>query len=364
METVVNHHQLETYYSGKKIFVTGHTGFKGSWLTAWLHLLGASVKGYALAPEYENGLYNLLQPLNIEESIIADIRNKEKLASEIISFQPDYIFHLAAQPLVRRSYRIPAETFEVNVAGTANVLEAMNNLQKKCSAIIITTDKVYANKEQDILYKEDDALGGYDPYSASKACTELVVSSFRNSFFNPAKYNAHQKAIASVRAGNVIGGGDYSTDRIIPDIIRSLSKNEIIEVRNPNAVRPWQHVLEPLGGYLLLGGLLHEQPQKFNTAYNFGPYPEDHLTVKELVQSALKIWGIGEWNDISDASQPHEANLLKLDISKAINELNWKPKLNAPEAIEWTINWYKQSKDVQTDFSFQQIKKYLELNAQ
>ncbi len=361
MENLVNLSQLQSYYSGKKIFITGHTGFKGAWLTAWLHTLGPKIKGYALAPEYENGLYNLLYPLNIIESVIADIRDKEKLEAEITSFQPDYIFHLAAQPLVRRSYQIPAETFEVNVAGTANVLEAMNKLQKKCTAIVITTDKVYANKEQGILYREDAALGGYDPYSASKACTELVVNSFRNSFFNPLKYNIHHKTIASVRAGNVIGGGDYSTDRIIPDIIRSLSKSETIEVRNPNAVRPWQHVLEPLGGYLLLGGLLNEHPEKFNTAFNFGPYPEDHLVVKEIVESAIKIWGSGEWKDISDASQPHEAGILKLDISKALHELNWQPKLNAAQAIEWTINWYKQSKDTQTDFSFQQINRYLAL---
>lgn len=360
METVVNFSQLQFYYKGKKVFITGHTGFKGSWLAAILHTLGATVKGYALAPEYPNGLYNLLSPLNICESVIADIRNKEKLTAEILSFQPDYIFHLAAQPLVRRSYQIPAETFEVNVAGTANVLEAMNKLSNKCTAIIITTDKVYANREQNILYSEDDALGGYDPYSASKACTELVVSSFRNSFFNIEKYDAHQKAIASVRAGNVIGGGDYSADRIIPDIIKALSENKTIEVRNPNAVRPWQHVLEPLGGYLLLGALLNEHPQKFNEAFNFGPYPEDHLTVKELVKNAIKIWGSGDWKDVSNANEPHEANLLKLDISKAMHKLHWKPKLNATQAIEWTISWYKQPLQTKVAFTLQQIKTYLE----
>ena len=361
METVVNLKQLQSHYNGKKVFVTGHTGFKGAWLVAWLHLLGAEVKGYALEPEYENCLFNQLQPLKIAESIIADVRNKEKLSNEILSFQPDFIFHLAAQPLVRRSYEIPAETFEVNAIGTANLLEALRSLNKKCTVIIVTTDKVYENKEQDILYKEEDNLGGYDPYSASKACTEIVVSSFRNSFFNPLQIDTHQKTILSARAGNVIGGGDWSKDRIVPDIIRSLERNQEIEVRNPNAVRPWQHVLEPLGGYLLSAGLLNQNPKLFSKAYNFGPYPADHLTVKELVELAIQIWGSGKWNDISDHAQPHEASLLKLDISKAIRELNWKPKLNASQAIEWTINWYKQPLNNQTEFTFQQINQYLAL---
>ncbi len=361
METLVNLQQLQSYYNGKKVFVTGHTGFKGSWLIAWLHLLGAEVKGYALEPEYENCLFNLLQPFNIVESIIADIRNKEKLSLEILSFQPDFIFHLAAQPLVRRSYEIPAETFEVNAIGTANVLEVLKALNKKCTAIIVTTDKVYENKEQHILYKEEDRLGGYDPYSASKACTEIVVSSFRNSFFNVSKIDNHKKAILSARAGNVIGGGDWSKDRIVPDIVRSLIQNQPVKVRNPAAVRPWQHVLEPLGGYLLAGGLLHTNPRQISNAYNFGPYPDDHFTVKELVELAIKIWGNGKWNDASDHNQPHEAVLLKLDISKAVNELNWKPKLNAVNAVEWTINWYKQSSSEQADFTFEQINQYLAL---
>lgn len=327
---------------------------------AWLHQLGATVKGYALAPEYAECLFNDLQPLKLAESIIADIRNKEKLQQEIVSFQPDFIFHLAAQPLVRRSYSIPAETFEVNAVGTANLLEAVNKLEKKCTVIIITTDKVYENKEQDILYNESDVLGGYDPYSASKACTEIVVSSFRNSFFNIDKLGKHKKGIASVRAGNVIGGGDFSDDRIIPDIVRALRQDNVIEVRNPVSVRPWQHVLEPLGGYLLLGGLMDADPVKYSGAYNFGPNPTDHLTVKELVELSIKTWGNGQWKDTSDASQPHEATLLKLDISKAINTLNWQPKLNAAQAIEWTINWYKNKTGIPA-FTFQQINDYMAL---
>ena len=360
MEKVVNKNHLTSFYQSKKVFVTGHTGFKGSWLVAWLYQLGAIIKGYALEPEHDNCLYNLL-PENYCESVIADIRNKEKLTAEILSFQPDYIFHLAAQPLVRRSYEIPAETFEVNAIGTANLLEAVKNLDKSCSIIIITTDKVYENKETDILYKENDRLGGYDPYSASKACTELVINSFRNSFFNKVDYQTHKKIIVSARAGNVIGGGDYSDDRIIPDIVKGLQKKEYINVRNPNSVRPWQHVLEPLSGYLLLGALLHENAEKLSDAYNFGPEPNDHLTVGELVNIALKVWGVGNWENKLSGNQPHEAGLLKLDISLAKKELNWFPKLPSATAVKWTMDWYKNEKNIQLDFTLQQINDFMNL---
>jgi len=361
MENLVMQGQLSSYYSGKKVFVTGHTGFKGAWLTACLHILGAKVSGYALAPEYKNGLFDLLQPFGVTENIIADIRDRNLLQKEIDSFQPDYIFHLAAQPLVRRSYRIPAETFEVNVVGTANLLEAVNFLSKKCSVVIITTDKVYQNKEQDILYNENDLLGGYDPYSASKACTELVVNSFRSSFFNPLNYQHHQKTVATVRAGNVIGGGDWNADRIIPDIIRSLQQRQTIGVRNPDAIRPWQHVLEPVMGYLLLAGLMNEEPSKHSRAYNFGPLPADHLTVRQLVETAIKYWGNGSWKDVSGAIQPHEAGLLKLDINLAKKELGWQPRINADDAVKLTIDWYKRPVEQQADFTFQQIKEYFAL---
>lgn len=360
MEKLVDQQTLRSYYQGKKVFVTGHTGFKGSWLIAWLQQLGAVVKGYALEPEYPECLFNILKPLNLAESIIADIRDKERLQKEIRVFQPDHIFHLAAQPLVRRSYQIPAETFDVNVVGTANLLEAVKGLAKKCSVIIITTDKVYENKERDVLYNETDILGGYDPYSASKACTEIVVSSFRNSFFHIDRIGQHKKGIVSVRAGNVIGGGDFSEDRIIPDIIKALRQQKIIEVRNPGAVRPWQHVLEPLGGYLLLGGLLNDDPARYSGAYNFGPDPGDHLTVKELVNMAIETWQSGEWKDTAGKDQPHEAGLLKLDISKAKKMLKWQPKLNAAAAIEWTMQWYKKT-DAVPEFTFQQINDYMRL---
>jgi len=352
---------LSSYYRGKKVFITGHTGFKGSWLMAWLDLLGATIKGYALPPQYEHSLFSLLQPLQKGHHILADIRDKEKLKKEIKAFQPDYIFHLAAQPLVRTSYNIPAETFDINVTGTANVLEAAMALPEKCVITVVTTDKVYENKEQNILYREIDQLGGYDPYSASKACAEIVVSSFRNSFFNPSSYPLHHKSIVSARAGNVIGGGDWNKDRIIPDIVRALQEDRPVEVRNPGAVRPWQHVLEPIGGYLTVAGLLSEGAAHISPSYNFGPLPDDHLSVRQLVEQAIKSWGHGSWKDVSQIDQPHEANLLKLDIALAGKELDWFPRLNAAQAVEWTMNWYKQPLRQQAEYAIQQVKDFISL---
>ena len=357
MESLVSHNYL-SQYKNKKVFVTGHTGFKGAWLTVWLHVLGASVKGYSLAPEDAEGLFSVIKDKIEFENVFADIRDKEKLRNEIHQFQPDYIFHLAAQALVRKSYQIPAETFDVNVTGTANLLEIVHTLSGKCTVVIITTDKVYQNNEVNYHYRETDMLGGYDPYSASKAAAEIVVSSFRDSFFNIPKYAIHNKAVVSVRAGNVIGGGDWNKDRIIPDIIRSLINKKPVSVRNPNAVRPWQHVLEPLGGYLFLGILLESNPEKYSGAYNFGPLPEDHLSVRELVNLAIKTWGSGTWSDDSDATQPHEAGLLKLDISKAKDMLCWQPKLSGRQAIQLTLDWYKEDKDNKFSFTLQQIKNY------
>lgn len=358
MAYVVNIQFLKDNFQNKKIFITGHTGFKGSWLMACLHLAGAKIKGYSLEPDQPESLFSLLNNVINCDSVIADIRNREKLREEILSFEPDFIFHLAAQPLVRRSYEIPAETFDVNVTGTANLLEAVIGLKNACTTVVITTDKVYKNIEDHTLYKEDDTLGGYDPYSASKACTELVVDSYRNSFFNPADCNNHRKVLTSARAGNVIGGGDWNNDRIIPDIIRSLSDNKTIQIRNPSSIRPWQFVLEPLAGYLQLAVASKSPPKQFNYAYNFGPYPDDHITVKELVEIAIDKWGNGSWKDTSSCKQPHEAGLLKLDITKAINELSWKPKLNAAQAIEWTVNWYKQKSEDQMEYTFHQVNQY------
>lgn len=361
MEKLVTREYLSSIYANKKVFVTGHTGFKGAWLTSILNHIGAIVKGYALLPEYDNSLFAIMGEKAQVESVIDDIRNKAKLKEEIESFQPDFIFHLAAQPLVRKSYEIPAETFEINVIGTANVLEAIIPLEKKCSVIVITTDKVYNNKEQSILYREEDELGGYDPYSASKACAELVSQSFRNSFFNINTHSTHHKAVATARAGNVIGGGDWSKDRLIPDIIRSLSNHSLIEVRSPKSVRPWQHVLEPLCGYLLLGALLEKQPDNFSGAYNFGPFPNDHLSVKELVEISINEWGEGGWKDISNLAQPHEATLLMLDIQKAVNRLGWTPKLSATQSLKWTIEWYKQKPENKIAYTLSQIDEYLGL---
>lgn len=333
---------LQQFYKNKRVFVTGHTGFKGSWLITWLHHLGAVVKGYALAPENENDLYYAIRGDELCESVIADIRDKERLANEILSFEPDFIFHLAAQPLVRLSYELPAYTFAVNAQGTAHVLDALGLLNKPCVAVMITTDKVYENLETGHHYKETDRLGGYDPYSASKACAELVIDSYRKSFFNPATYQQHKKSISSARAGNVIGGGDWARDRIIPDIIRSLNKQEPVVLRNPMSVRPWQHVLEPLHGYLVLAAHQVQQPVKYASAYNFGPEPQDNLTVEEVTQKVVEMWGSGNYEKAESVQQMHEAGLLRLDISKVKTEMVWKPQYNASQAIAITVSWYQR----------------------
>lgn len=343
-------------YKGKKVFLTGHTGFKGSWLLIWLHSLGARVKGYALAPEQPEDLYYHINGDTLCESVIADIRDKERLKDEIIDFQPDFIFHLAAQPLVRLSYDLPSYTYEVNTLGTAYLLDAIRFLDKACNVVMITTDKVYENKEWHYPYREIDRLGGYDPYSSSKAAAELIICSYQNSFFNKNSFEKHGKAIAIARAGNVIGGGDWAKDRIIPDIVRSLQKDKTIDVRNPNAVRPWQHVIEPLNGYLLLGQKLLQNPIKFSGAWNFGPLQDDNLIVEDLVKEAINIWGKGSYQNLKLENQPHEAGLLKLDINKAINELGWKPKWNAKKAIVETICFYKS--DSPQFLIYEQIKEY------
>lgn len=342
MEEMVTFTELQKIYNSKKVFLTGHTGFKGSWMLKTLHLLGAEIKGYALAPENDEDLYNIISGDTLCDSVIADIRDKERLMSEVSSFQPDFIFHLAAQPLVRLSYDIPSETFDVNAMGSAYLLDAVRILDKKCSVVMITTDKVYHNNEWEYPYRENDRLGGYDPYSASKACAELIIDSYRNSFFNSSKINDHQKGIAVARAGNVIGGGDWSKDRLIPDIVRSLRKNQPIIIRNPKSVRPWQHVMEPVMGYLQLGKCLSVNPSEFSEAFNFGPNPEDALSVEELVKTAIQSWGLGQYIIENEMSQPHEAGLLKLDISKVKSDLKWMPKINANQAVSMTMHWYKQ----------------------
>ena len=352
---------FQNTYRGKKVFVTGHTGFKGAWLLAWLHQLNAEVKGYALTAENPNDLFTLINGNALCESVIADVRDKERLAKEILSFKPDFIFHLAAQPLVRRSYEQPLYTLEVNVMGTANLLEAARLLNYNCSIVIITTDKVYENIEQQYAFKEDDKLGGHDLYSASKAATEIIVNSYRNSFFLNNKDSSI--GLATARAGNVIGGGDRSKDRIIPDLIRSIENNEPVLVRNPAAVRPWQHVLEPLSGYLLIGQELNEDKISYSGAWNIGPETEDILTVQQLVEKAITSYGKGEYHTAQFTNQPHEATLLQLDISKTKQKLNWQPLLNSSAAVEWTMQWYKGVVNGTEPLALtnQQIKQYSEL---
>ncbi|PTS96254.1 CDP-glucose 4,6-dehydratase [Pedobacter sp. HMWF019] len=353
---------LKKVYQGKRVFLTGHTGFKGSWMLKALNLLGAEVKGYALAPQSSNDLYHLIEGEEICDSIIADVRDREALKNSMLDFRPDFVFHLAAQPLVRLSYEIPSETFEVNAVGTANLLDGVRLLDNKCSVILITTDKVYHNNEWEYPYRESDRLGGYDPYSASKACAELVIDSYRNSFFNVTNYEVHKKGIAVGRAGNVIGGGDWSKDRLIPDIAKALTSNQNIVIRNPLSVRPWQHVLEPVIAYLLLGIRVYNEPLNYSKAYNFGPQISDALTVEEMLSLAIKSWGSGSFSVEQVIGQPHEAGLLKLDISKAVSELGWSPKLNAETAVMLTMDWYRKfatNKEGINGFTEEQILSYL-----
>jgi len=354
--------QLEIY-RGKKVFVTGHTGFKGSWLVKLLSMVGADVMGYSLEPNTIPNLFSVFGINSLCKSIIGDIRDKENLTKYILEFKPDFVFHLAAQPIVLTSYEEPSYTFDVNVIGTSNLLEAVKKLNKpNVNTIIITTDKVYENIEKDYAYKETDRLGGYDPYSASKAASEIVVSSFRSSFFNPKDFDKHKNKVVSVRAGNVIGGGDWAKDRLVPDIIRALSSKEQIVVRNPNSIRPWQHVLEPLCGYLHVGKLMNEE-NLIEGAINFGPYDNDTLKVGDMVILAIEIWGNGEYNCPNINNKPHEANLLKLNIEKAIS-LGWHPRWNAKEALSKSLEWYKtyyQNPSQINDITIKQIEDYFNI---
>lgn len=357
MESLVNESMLFPFFKDKKVFITGHTGFKGSWLLAVIQKFGGVVRGYSLAAR-PNGLFSYLPVGDLCENIIDDVRNRERLRKEISEFQPDIVFHLAAQALVRESYIKPVETFEVNIMGTAHLLEAVLELDKKCAVVVVTTDKVYFNREENVLYNEDEKLGGYDPYSASKACAELVSAAFRDSFFNSNQAAEQRRSIATARAGNVIGGGDWNKDRIIPDAVNALRMHKAISVRNPLSVRPWQHVLEAISGYLLLAIRLYEEPEKFSDAYNFGPLPDDHFSVQQLIELFIACWGEGSWVNVSDPGNPHEAGLLKLDISKAGRELGWTPKLSAKDAIRWTAEWYKEPEEKIAACTFRQIREY------
>lgn len=334
-------------YAGKKALLTGHTGFKGSWLSEWLLLVGAQVTGYSIDCE-EPSLFNQLRLANRMRDIRGDVRDLPAVTELVKTLAPDFIFHLAAQPLVRLSYTDPVGTFTTNVTGSINVMEAVRLASHRCAVVMVTTDKCYENRETAHAYRETDPLGGHDPYSASKAAAEVAIASYRKSFFSAA--SDEPVALASARAGNVIGGGDWAADRLVPDAIRSLQRNQEIPVRNKNATRPWQHVLDPLSGYLTLGAALWQtiagqkadSASEIRSAFNFGPGPESNRTVSSVIDEVLKNWP-GSWIDRSDSQAPHEAGLLNLNIDKAARVLGWHPVWNFAEAVERTVAWYRQA---------------------
>jgi CDP-glucose 4,6-dehydratase len=327
------------FWRGKKVFVTGHTGFKGAWLCLWLRALDAVVTGYALEPATKPNLFQLVDLRQDLHSIIADIRDGGSLQAALTECRPEIIFHLAAQPLVRHSYLAPAETFATNVMGTVNLLEAVRNCPGIKGVVNVTTDKCYQNQEWVWGYRENEPLGGYDPYSSSKACSELVTAAYRNSYFNPRDYRQHGVGIATARAGNVIGGGDWAADRLIPDIIRAFVTGKPVKIRNPDAIRPWQHVLEPLGGYLLLAQKLAENGPEYSESWNFGPNDSDFKTVEWIVTQISSLWGEPVKYEIDQGTHPHEAYCLKLDCSKAKARLDWAPRWNLTQVISKIINW-------------------------
>lgn len=334
---------LADIFTGRSVFVTGHTGFKGSWLTLWLNQLGARVTGYALAPPTRPSNFEVCRVRDVLRAHHeADIRDSPCLCKALQTASPEIVFHLAAQPLIRESYRAPRETFDVNIMGTVTLLECVRVLKNPCVIVIVTSDKCYENREQIEGYRETDRLGGFDPYSASKGATEIVISSYRQSFFNADKLGEHGVKLASARAGNVIGGGDWAPDRIATDIVKALRAGQPIPVRNPQAIRPWQHVLEPLDGYLTLAArMLTSDDPKWCSAWNFGPSPGEQLTVLKLVKMFCKAWGKGTWSGASDPSALHEAHLLRLNIEKAVNELGWRPRWPAIESVGRTAAWYR-----------------------
>lgn len=351
------------FWQGRRVFMTGHTGFKGAWLSEWLLDLGAELTGYALAPPTEPSLFDQLGLAQRMHHIQADINDRQALAEAVVRADPEIVLHLAAQPLVLDSYLDPVGTYQTNVIGTAHLLEACRGLNALQAVVVVTTDKCYENREWHWGYREDEAMGGFDPYSSSKACTELVTAAYRRSFF--ACKDADPVAqIATARAGNVIGGGDWARDRLIPDAMRAFARGEILQIRYPESIRPWQHVLEPLGGYLRLAEQLGKQPDgRFAEGWNFGPADHDAVPVRQVLDRLCRHWPGAAWAAV-DGDHPHEAGFLKLDCSKARGLLGWTPKLDLDTALAWTSQWYRaanQQDDLRT-LTTKQIADYQNLN--
>lgn len=341
MDKMVDYTQLQNFYKGKKVFITGHTGFKGSWLCLLLNKMGADLTGYALNPPTNPSLFEQAGIESELTHIIGDVRDLEHLTKAIAEVAPEIVIHMAAQPLVRESYKIPVETYAINVMGTVNLFEAIRQNTGVKAVVNVTTDKCYENREWHWGYRENEPMGGYDPYSNSKGCSELVTASYRNSYFNANNYNDHGIAIGSARAGNVIGGGDWADDRLIPDFIRSILKGEQVLIRSPYAIRPWQHVLEPLTGYLTLAKALYQEGSKFNGSWNFGPDDKDVKNVEWITQKICQLWGSDASFKLDKNPQPHEANYLKLDCSKVRAELGWVPSWNIEKTLDSIVMWTK-----------------------
>ena len=348
------------FWRNRKVFITGHTGFKGAWLCLWLHALGAEVTGYALDPPTKPSLYELLKLDSKVKSKIADVRDGGRLKGEMAAAAPEVVIHMAAQPLVLDSYQRPAETYEINVMGTVNLMEAVRATKSVRSVVNVTTDKCYENMERASGYREDERLGGYDPYSNSKACSELVTQAFRNSFFNPDNHASHGVGLASARAGNVIGGGDWAPDRLLPDCVRAVLSGDKIMVRNPGSVRPWQHVLGPLSGYMLLARRLFEDGPGYSAGWNFGPDERDARTVEWVVRSFCEKWGEGASYEVAGVPQLHEAGYLKLDCSKAMKALGWRARWDLDRTLDSIVEWTRAYRDGKglMQVSLAQIEEY------